>query len=555
MVRYTFLLLAVCASITLPAVTRANDSSVHYAIAIQKQSDRIDLNISMQFHVTQDTAFFLPLIKDNYGISDIHRFITKMEGYNGTVVTAGSNDENRKISPNKTNEVYLRYTISYPPDLGLRYSFAPNVTSEYFDLAGCQWMLPLNAEQVRHYTFRFTNLSDNLRGYSSISHRSDSFSIRTSYNELMSSRLGVVPAQKIKTFSYKGKPFKIALAGNFMINDDHILRAIREIVVSQRRWFNDNSQPYYLISVNERSGIIAGTAGSRFFVCFIKPDITAPQLKYILAHEMTHQWMPGKIYIRKEKGERSEKYEWFSEGFTDYISRRILLDAKLIRKEEFVEKINDDIEALANNRFRHYTVRQIDSLIMAGGFSSEAKKLSYFRGALLAFKWDLAIQKHTKKTSSIKAMIMDLISYTNKKSSAMPLTTFDSIAQRYGLSAQFLVKHFIEDGNNIQFSEEELYPYYRLKYISKPLFYPGFDIARSFDKSKISGVDKAGPAYRAGLREGMLFTAIENASRFINSWSKDRPVTVTIIEEGRHRMIRYHADGPLTTLQNIIISK
>ncbi|MCJ7617326.1 MAG: hypothetical protein MUO43_12405 [Desulfobacterales bacterium] len=63
-------------------------------------------------------------------------------------------------------------------------------------------------------------------------------------------------------------------------------------------------------------------------------------LKYLFAHELFHTWNTGKLGVRQNP---EQLIYWFSEGFTGYYARLLLLRAGLITIEEYVSDYNDKL--------------------------------------------------------------------------------------------------------------------------------------------------------------------------------------------------------------------
>jgi predicted metalloprotease with PDZ domain len=239
---------------------------------------------------------------------------------------------------------------------------------------------------------------------------------------------------------------------------------------------------------------------------------------------MVHNWLPVKISF---KGEPTVKYEWLFEGFPEYIGRKVLLENKLITTNDFIDFINTDLNKLADNPYIHFTYEKLDAQA-AKRYGSLEKKVSYYRGALMAMNWDARIMENFPG-KSLKDVMVELNVLARQNKSLAPADLF-LLLKKYGIDGQSDFKQFIIDGNQIPVILPSFISGYELYTLHRPVFNLGFDIIETRKKKVLTGVEEHGPAWQVGLRNGMEVVRYHNIS---GSWPFRNPVTVVIKETGK----------------------
>ncbi|PKA82030.1 M61 glycyl aminopeptidase [Ulvibacter sp. MAR_2010_11] len=347
---------------------------------------------------------------------------------------------------------------------------------------------------------------------------------------MISSRIG--GGGEHYTFNVKEKPVLVVVKGNFGIASQDIFNGVEKIVTLQRDWFGDYEYPFYRVVINERKEIIAGTAVKNQFVCFVKADIDADELNIILSHEMFHNWLPEKIKITHTADYYGTIYEWFTEGFTTYFAKKILLEAGLLSIEKYIELINKEIQNIGDSQLKNVTSAEIIATIKEGKFYSEYKKLAYWRGALIALKWEAELQ-NSKEKESLSGFIKALYRFAQNKGGKISEQEFHLFSEEFGIHAAADFEKYIVGGASILLPHSlplEVSESVEIAEIDFHVFDPGFDLITTKKTSLISGVAKNGKAYNAGLRDGMKFVRSENSTRGDFGWNEDRLLKVTVKE-------------------------
>ena len=102
----------------------------------------------------------------------------------------------------------------------------------------------------------------------------------------------------------------------------------------------------------------------------------------ILAHELLHLWVPNSLKLEGD-------YDWFFEGFTLYMSLRVLLELDVIKFKEF-------LNTLARTNDTYLAHPDDLSLVEASETRwTTAGSQVYVKGMLVAFLYDLLVRKES----------------------------------------------------------------------------------------------------------------------------------------------------------------
>jgi predicted metalloprotease with PDZ domain len=371
--------------------------------------------------------------------------------------------------------------------------------------------------------------------------------VTASYRELISSALGG-GAGPHRRYQIQGRPLDVFVHAGLDLPEAEVLEAVERTVRTQRRRMQDFEQPFYNVVLLPRGGVIAGTSIPNLFVCFLKKDITREQLYVLLSHEMFHKWLPNELAITPPEGHTAMRHEWFSEGVTDFLARRLLLDAEVITLEQYVVLINHDLLNLADSPARSATYEELVRAGKEGRFNSTYKKLAYYRGAVIGLNWEAQLRRKDREAGvagpvELVDLIRELHKQARENGGAFEEQAFFEEMARRGLDARGAFERHVLRGEPIVPEADALEPDYHLEMQPIPAWDPGFDLDATLRARKITGLRQGGPAERAGLAEGLPLVRVANAGRFGNNWAAERPLTVVVEIEGGQRTFRYLPHG------------
>jgi predicted metalloprotease with PDZ domain len=532
------------------ANSQTNSSGLHYYYQLIPLPGQgiTRLSINLKFKVNSDTALLIRLPRDSYGTPDLYKYVTTFSATNGCSLIDTERPNFKKVLP-ANREISLNYIVSYDSLAMSNFSFGPNTGSNYYHIAGCQWILPIdNLAQVNKYSVS-VNLPAGWQAYSSISKNALNFETERSYENMVSTAIGgsALPAY---TIYIKDKPVNIFVAGQYKLERKEIERATEKIVRAQRKWVNDYEQNFYTVTILPRRSIVAGTSITNLFVCFIDSGTSAPKLYNLLSHEMFHVWLPNKVRFKLPQGDRQLKYNWFYEGFTEYFARKLMLEEKLVTMEEFVNYFNKDIIDIAENPARHSNYAELCKLEDEDKFMNYHQRIAYYKGSLLAMYCEAILQIRDSRYA-VKQIIEELYAVTKKQGPAIDENLLFETGKKYGINfKELLNKHFLQEAPlPVPVLPESFGSKYALIDSLVPKFEVGFDLSASQNSKFITGVDINGTAFKAGLRDGMAFVKAEGISRFSNNFQLNALAKITITENGEEKNILYLPHGEMLLLK------
>lgn len=529
---------AILATLLLTAQA-AEPSSVAATIRARPAIDRTDLHIELAWRPAKDETPTIQPPQDCYGTPGLGEMALDVSALQGTTLVPNAEGTGWTAAPGADGFARVTYRMSYPPPTMAGSPFSPNTGPGHFHIALCQWMLRVGGDDVaREYRVRL-ELPPEWRDYAS------GIDLRRgetgSLDDLASAVVGG-SADGGRRILVEGRPVDIFVADDLDIPAAAIETDVQTIVTTQRAAMKDFDFPSYTIAVLRRDGFMAGTAPEGLFVAFVRPDVKRDALNQLLAHEMFHNWLLGRLRLVDEEGRTpAARLDWFHEGFTEYFGRRSLLDAGLIDQTTFVELFNADLDNLADHPHAAAGLDAAQEAVSQRRFDGDWKKLAYFRGALLALKWDHALRAGGH--DGLLAHVRDLSRRAAQSDGALPLDDLLRGLEDAGVPARADDRRHIVEGEPIALSGLEMGPGWTLQSAQAPVWDPGFALRDTFRGKVMTGVRPDGPAWRAGLRDGMPFVRSSNAGRFTNAYRPDQPLEIVVMIDGEERAFAYRPEG------------
>lgn len=167
---------------------------------------------------------------------------------------------------------------------------------------------------------------------------------------------------------------------------DTLESAMRACVPAFAEVFRHSPQMRFLavLNVNPAGGVTDGSAYANS-VHMITPrrmeGANYDQAVYTMAHEVLHLWNGNRM-------RPAEQMEWFREGFTDYLTWRVLTNADLIQEQTVLVQLQRQVNTYLNLNRRV-------SLADAGENKSENANLIYEGGSLAALCLDATMRAQT----------------------------------------------------------------------------------------------------------------------------------------------------------------
>ena len=338
---------------------------------------------------------------------------------------------------------------------------------------------------------------------------------------------------------------RIAALGTYDHFDDATFAdATFRIIKAERDFWGDGPSPFLVTlaplvpKVFER---YSGTGRTDGFALWVGTSLRMEELLPLLAHEYFHTWNNGQLGAQAP--DRSTA--WLSEGFTDFYTKRLLLRAGLFDLEAYAASWNEWLRAYGVSPERNVTETRMTKVYWQ---DQAVEDIAYKRGAMLAALFDAQL----RKTGPGLDMVMRWMRLLNVKDSKTGLrpnfeAAFEKVAGRSALPD---IDRYQTRGETLVMPAGA-FACLTVGTVTQPSFDVGFDTDATAEKGVFAGVDPAGPAYAAGLRDGMKRLGREGGAA--NDSSVELAYRV-VDAAGVERVIRYKPEGKTTvTFQKLSV--
>lgn len=312
-----------------------------------------------------------------------------------------------KHSPSSLVRIYYQVEEVRNGDIELGNHFMATINKKYFHFLGETFFITPAWDKDNVYIFKIA-----WNHMPSTWNLTNSFGINEKYQEVK------IPLWQFKHSVFTGGDFRIikkfagnnsfytAIRGKWKFSDDQLTDLCSAILKTERNFWNDNNFPFYLITVLPMKGSDDQVGAVRYnsFLLYLSDNrIIDDRLKRVIAHEAFHTWIGEKTQFTDPE----QLVYWFKEGFTDYYSELLLLRAKLISLEEYVNQYNVILETYFTSPMRY---EKNERLINEFWSDPDLTRLPYQRGQIFAHNLNYLIIKNTSGNKSLDDLMRDLYS-------------------------------------------------------------------------------------------------------------------------------------------------
>jgi predicted metalloprotease with PDZ domain len=335
-----------------------------------------------------------------------------------------------------------------------------------------------------------------------------------------------------------GRPLYVALRGEWTFGDTQFLDASGTLIAAQRSFWNDYDFPRYLVTLipNHRPrGSYGGTAVTDAFAMQASGDLAVPgpRFEHLLAHEHLHTWVPRRI---GRMGEDEALRYWFSEGFTDYLTHRLLVRAGFWTLADYATAMNRVLREYAASPAAHAPNEQVARAFWS---NENMQRVPYLRGELLALLW---ARRMEASGGRLEDVLRGLRLPREEPTERLAVERVAAALERaLGAAPGADVARHVERGEAFAMDGAFLGPCFIGEAQVQPRFELGFD-RESVSTHRVSGVVPGSAAEQAGLRDGM---AIEGLSVVFGDATRDVTVKVRAGEASRTFTFRPVAAEPM----------
>lgn len=335
--------------------------------------------------------------------------------------------------------------------------------------------------------------------------------------------------------------------------DDHSFADLCQTIVhAERDFFADHTDPWFLVSLVPQ-GMSApggysmgGTGLTNAFALFCTRNMSLEpgtdqlrRVQRLLAHEYMHTWIGGKIAISDDPEPLGY---WFSEGFTDFLARRVLHSTGMWSDAEYAADLSVSL-----GRYDANPARAANNTTIAAKFWTDPsiRDLPYQRGDLLALAIDERIRAghaDNENGRNVEHLVRDLLTRSIENGDTVTTDKMLALVESY-TDAEFAsgIRVCIEQGGDLPLPGRTTIPALELTSRQMRSADPGFDMEAARMSKVITGVVPGSGAAEAGLTDGMKLGTFS-----MNTGPDGPPKAIAIIksDSGEDRTIEYDAVSP-----------
>ncbi len=330
-----------------------------------------------------------------------------------------------------------------------------------------------------------------------------------------------------------------AIRGKWNFKDDELAKSIESTLVQQRQFWDDYSTKKFLITIsaggykNEFEQSYSGTGlQNSFAVTAVCNSMTKVEsLYYLFHHELMHHWIGNQI---KNSADEELSY-WFSEGFTDYFSRKNMYESGLITKEQYNALIDSVLAIHYNNPLATAINDSIKPNFWNGSYYG---KLPYNRGSIFAYYLDGKLQTVSGGKYDLKAVMRIMLSQTKLEKRQFDWQWLQKEILNlmdYDISSDF--KRYIINGELIPIEVLNKNLNNQLELRTTKVFSNGYSMEKDevSGKTFITAIVKGSGADAAGVQIG---DQVKGYSVYGNTYEQSE---LMILRDGKEMTIPFYA--------------
>lgn len=520
---------------------------IDYRVSLEPTADRTILRVRMSLAGDADGVTRIALPTGRYGTPQVWRSIQGLAADGAELRAVEGEPALRDLVHEPGAAITMSYAMDRDPAADDGVAYRPSISETHFHFFDEQWRCRvLDRPEELVFTLAFDHVPDGWTVFSNLGHGPGPYRVEPADAELSAFIAG--GDYLSASFEVGGKAVGVYVRASFA-DPQRIVETARDIVTRQGELFGGFASDFYVVSISTRAGIQAGVAIDHAFVCLVDPETSPVGLDVLIAHEVFHNWLPGTAAIDAWKaGEPIDefRFDWFLEGFTEYMARRILLDAGRISMGDFVDRFNRDLREQALNSMRRASLDVVRRALADGVYTNAHERTSYFRGPLMALEWARQLEERGER--GLADLVKAFIARASAAGGTLGEEELFELVAEFGIDGRAAYRTHIEYGDPVIPDAHVFGPGYRWEAVQVPTRDAGFDLLSSRRAGRIFGVTLDGPAYRAGLRDGMELVEVKT------SRSHDQPMRVRVKDGAVERELEYLPVGPVVESGRFVLT-
>ncbi|MEP6621193.1 MAG: hypothetical protein ABJE47_17845 [bacterium] len=363
--------------------------------------------------------------------------------------------------------------------------------------------------------------------------------------------IGTTPgAIRLHRVSAGRHPVDVAIRGALAIPDSELVAGVRRIVAAERGFWNDDGPRAYLVTIGEATrGTLAGTRLTNSFVADIDPTRAAADegVLSLLGHELMHDWIGGKLQPAPTQADGH--LGWFTEGFTEYLSLRVLWRAGIFSDAQYVAHVNRWLGEYATSSARDLPWNEVERRYWS---DPTVQRQPYLRGALFALRLNALASSQSLQQTVDGALARMMTANHGKPVALTPASIAAGLSGVIGATAATREVSAMMEGGRMAIPNDLLGSCLAQTEVDQPRWDAGFDLDGSLPSRVVRGVRAGSRAARAGLEDGMQLRGV---SVYRGDISKPVELRVRSAADTAIRPITYDAFSDVTDRVTVLALK
>lgn len=290
--------------------------------------------------------------------------------------------------------------------------------------------------------------------------------------------------------SVSSRPVRLVLRGRWSFSDEALADAITRIIGVENDYFGAPSLPYQITLIpltGGETGAISygGTGRTGGFALASTTNVGLDRFLFTLAHEYGHRWFGGGLGPVADPD--APEY-WFTEGFGDFAAGQVLVRAGLWDEAAYADHLNALLLRYGSSPARSFTNAELAERFWSDG---AAMQMPYDRGQLFA----LTLDRDGALRPALRRMATETDAFPAGETQAA------RFVRAAGPPPERLAAML--RGDPIALPGDLFAECGTIEWAEQPIYAPGYTTEDRPDGRHFATVDRASPAWTAGLRPGM----------------------------------------------------
>jgi predicted metalloprotease with PDZ domain len=512
-----------------------------------------DLAVDVRLKGDEDGVTYMRLPDRWSGAEELYRAVHDVKASGARLRRVSNSELELTHAPGAAIEVSYKVKQDFPGDLtaGNGPPFRAVVRSDRFTVLGWALFAEVAGPVGRPTEFHWGQTPAGWTVASDLDHAGTVHDT----GDLLDSVLVGGSDLRIVTTEAAGGRIRVAMHGQWKFTPEQMSSLIDRIAVAASDFWGDKGQEFFvavtpMASPGGQGSAQYGVGLGDAFSLWSTTEVDEPALRHIVTHEHEHVWFPTRVGGVRTGRDEPLDY-WLSEGFTDFYTLRILLRSGLWTPEEFVADYNRILRDYANSP----VIAAPNAVIPAGFWEDPAvADLPYQRGLLLATLWDDRLRRSSHGRRDLDDVVLAMRDEARgQTTTGNAVTNLKSAYGKFGGDLTADYRDLVDGGAPVRLPADLFGDCAKVVTSEVPAFDRGFDSASTnANGGVVNGVDPAGPAYAAGLRNGMRIVG-----RLSPPVDNDPHVELMyqVVDKGAGRLIRYRPQGSRRiTLQEVVLT-